>query len=72
MLERPAQRLSERVYTRGTESEAVKEVTEVVQSLYYGCRMGLEVGEYFEVKKGGLRLGCVMFPWIFNIFWRGE
>ena len=30
-------------------------------------RLGNRVGEYFEVMRR-LRLGCAMFPWIFNIF----
>ena len=30
-------------------------------------RLGSRVGEHFEVMRG-LRRGCVMSPWLFNIF----
>ena len=26
-----------------------------------------KVGEYFEVRRG-MRQGCVIFPWLFNVF----
>ena len=30
-------------------------------------RLGSRVGQYFEVRKA-LKQGCVMCPWLFNIF----
>ena len=42
-----------------------------MNSLYKGGRSCVKlcsrVGEHFEVR-WGMRKGCVMFPWLFNIF----
>ena len=42
-----------------------------MSSLYNGSRacvrLGSRVWEYFKVRRV-LRQGCVMFPWLFNIF----
>ena len=42
-----------------------------MSSLYDGSRacvrFSSRVGQYFEVRRG-LRQGCVMFPWVFSIF----
>ena len=41
-----------------------------MSSLYNGrracLRLGSRLGEYFELRRG-LRQGCVMSPWLFNI-----
>ena len=42
-----------------------------VESLYVGSkacvRVGNEVSEWFPVRVG-LRQGCVMLPWLFNLY----
>ena len=47
-------------------------LTRSMRSLYNGSRacvrLGSRVREHFEVRRG-MGQGCVMSPWLFNIFW---
>ena len=43
-----------------------------IQSLYVNCEARVKVGEkhteWFEVKQG-VRQGCTLSSWLFNVFW---
>ena len=55
------------LYKKGVRGELLNAVKAFYKNSMAGVRMGHKVGELFEVK-GGLRQGCVMSPWLFNLY----
>ena len=52
---------------RGVKGGLLKAVKAFYRNSMAGVRLGHKMGELFEVK-GGLRQGCVMSPWLFNLY----
>ena len=55
------------LYKRGVRGGLLNAVKAFYKNSMAGVRMGHKVGDLFEVK-GGLRQGCVMSPWLFNLY----
>ena len=55
------------LYKKGVRGGLLEAVKSFYKNSRAGVRIGHKMGELFEVR-GGLRQGCVMSPWLFNLY----